>query len=884
MIITRLLLRDFKKLTGTVEIAGLGPGIAVVAGENEEGKSTLLAALRSAFFDRHKLGGDAAQALLPDGRPGAAPEVAVDFTVGGKDYALRKVFVRGALAELRAEAVTLAGAEAEEEVQRLLRFEPPQRGASEPAKHHGAFGLLWLEQGRAFAQLAVNDQTRQTLRESLTREVGEVTGGERGRLLLAAVEAEHAQLFTANGKLRKERQALRDEATAAEGEATELRRRLLEAEADVDALVRVRDRLQGFRRDGTEASLQRHLDDAAAEMKKTERLRADLRQKEMEAKVAEAERQGPAGRLAERKRLVAALAEAEKAAAAVAAEMAEAAPRRARLESEAHAAAEALRAARAGVEAAERALDLARLRHDAAQIEKEKAALADRHGRARAAREAELRARAAVKAVAVDAQAVATMRDLDRAIAVSSAGLDTGATVVTLDLPERATPSVDGTAVEPKSTHRVVRETLIDLGKAGKITVAPGAGALGDRDKLLAGLRERQATLLRNCGVADLAAAEEALQRRRQLEQEAATQAALRESLAPEGLDPLAQALAESEARLATLAAATAAGDGVPLSEAEAAARKARDARDRAEHAEAAARKQAAEAREAALTLESNAQRARKDAEAAGTRLAAERHAEADDALEAAATSAALRSAGAKEAVEAATAVVRRADPEAAEERLKAAKEALRVFKQELATLERRESELGAAMRARGEEGLGERLELAEGAAARAQAIVARAEREERAVQLLADALRAAERTARERYLAPIQARVRPYLNQLFPDAELLLDDGDLSIAALRRGGEPEAFARLSVGTREQIAVIVRLAFADLLAETGEPTPIVLDDPLVNTDDGRMEAMRRILLKAARRHQIIVLTCRERDYRPLGSRIIRLTDSRRAAA
>ena len=104
------------------------------------------------------------------------------------------------------------------------------------------------------------------------------------------------------------------------------------------------------------------------------------------------------------------------------------------------------------------------------------------------------------------------------------------------------------------------------------------------------------------------------------------------------------------------------------------------------------------------------------------------------------------------------------------------------------------------------------------------------------------------------------------YLKRLLPNSELMLDDQTLGITHLRRKGIDEPYERLSIGTREQLAVLVRLAFADLLDGHGKKSPIILDDALVFSDDRRFEAMQRILDGAAERLQIIVLTCHERIY------------------
>jgi uncharacterized protein YhaN len=108
----------------------------------------------------------------------------------------------------------------------------------------------------------------------------------------------------------------------------------------------------------------------------------------------------------------------------------------------------------------------------------------------------------------------------------------------------------------------------------------------------------------------------------------------------------------------------------------------------------------------------------------------------------------------------------------------------------------------------------------------------------------------------------------------LFPDAEIALDE-TLQISSVRRGGMgEEPFEQLSEGTREQIAILVRLALAELLRDRGLPAVVVLDDALVFADDLRMQRMFRILERAAERLQILVLTCRERLFEDLaGTRL-----------
>jgi uncharacterized protein YhaN len=171
--------------------------------------------------------------------------------------------------------------------------------------------------------------------------------------------------------------------------------------------------------------------------------------------------------------------------------------------------------------------------------------------------------------------------------------------------------------------------------------------------------------------------------------------------------------------------------------------------------------------------------------------------------------------------------------------------------------------------------GLDERLAIARRRFDELERESAKYRSEVEALELLLRVLRDAERDAKERYVGPLVRRIRPYLEALFPGCDLKLDEG-FRITAVARSGGPEPFERLSEGTREQIAILTRLAFAELLAGQGRPAVVVLDDALVFSDDQRIEQMFEILVHAAEKLQIIVLTCRERVFRNLPARRLRL--------
>ncbi|HYN37942.1 MAG TPA: hypothetical protein VES39_01690, partial [Rhodospirillales bacterium] len=140
------------------------------------------------------------------------------------------------------------------------------------------------------------------------------------------------------------------------------------------------------------------------------------------------------------------------------------------------------------------------------------------------------------------------------------------------------------------------------------------------------------------------------------------------------------------------------------------------------------------------------------------------------------------------------------------------------------------------------------------------------------------DTLYDARQQAKQAFTEPVRRRLRPSLSRLFDGADLAFDPETLAMQRLHRGGVAEEVRSLSVGTREQLAVLVRLAFAELLADRGQPAPVILDDALVYSDPTRFATMQAILGEAGRRLQIIVLTCRENDWKGLGAPLLRLAD------
>ena len=88
--------------------------------------------------------------------------------------------------------------------------------------------------------------------------------------------------------------------------------------------------------------------------------------------------------------------------------------------------------------------------------------------------------------------------------------------------------------------------------------------------------------------------------------------------------------------------------------------------------------------------------------------------------------------------------------------------------------------------------------------------------------------------------------------------------DPQLTAQTIKAEGDSREYEQLSIGTRQQLAVLVKLALAAQLRSA-----VVLDDQLVHSDPERQQWFREALQASVRdfEHQIIVLTCRPDDYR-----------------
>lgn len=872
MKLQRLHIEKFKLFREPVTLEGFADGLNLFAAPNESGKSTVAEAIRAAFFERHR--SSSVEHLRPWGEPSATPTVEIEFEIDGRHYQLTKAFLAKKRCELTITGQKpLDGAAAEDHLANLLGFKFPGKGASAP-EHMGIPGLLWIRQGTshelADAVTYAADHLRQVLGESL----GDLTSSS-GDSLLRAVETSRNELLTPTTGNPK------GEYAAALQRKAELANQLADLNHDIVAYQGGVDRLAGLRRDHQRDEQERPW------VGVREQHRAALARLET-AQDLETRQQAELSALQQWRTQAAALRSELEAFArddAAVATRQQSLTQKAAAESAAqaeaqswerrHADAAATDAqARQMLERVRAVASRAEILRTAAELDANLDGLTSTVVRAREERTRGARLQAEAEALTIAPADLKRLREVTEALRDVGFKLEAAATTLEFDLADGRPVRLGKETIEGRARRTVVSQTEIQIDGIGRIAVQPGGADIATLTAQRDGLGGELKGLLHKLLVANVAAADERVRQAAQRQQEAQASQKVLEALAPKGVEALEAELAARNARggelraaLASLPTAAAGDDELPDLP---------SSKAQAEHAASALAVAATSLNQARVAVG----KSQSDHEAARQELAAAQ-ATVNDAQRAHRMTLArqmlidvtAQETTAQQRAEATSAELRsvnlgllRQDVDRFALSAQQLEEAHERRRQDITRLEVELETKGALGL---EEQRAERGRELEAASRRADELARRAT----ALDHLLNLLREKRSALAQRLRAPLQKHLDHYLGILFPGARIEVAD-DLSPGAITRvgprGPESGGFEELSVGTREQMGIVARLAYADLLQEAGRPTLLILDDALVNTDEDRLGQMKRVLYDAAQRHQVLIFTCHPGAWRDLG--------------
>ena len=854
-------LTNVRKFTGKrASITGICDGITVISEANEFGKSTFFDAIYALFFEKYSSSAKAVKSLQP--YAGGAVEVAADVETDEGIFRVEKRFLLRKAAKISRlpEGTTVAqDDEAERWISTLLG-----------ATSEGPAGLLWVRQGvvglepDSAKEKTRLMETRRDLLSSVAGEIDAMTGGRRMDRVMRRVTESLGEITTKTGRKAGAWKASSDEVN------------LLEAElADVTTQVQALDKALSERKHA-EASLKR-LDNADAKARREEALTAAKTAMEeahahagtvtaarQERDLAELKARGAQSDLDAFLKAIDTLLTAEKQAKNNATNANEAKLEANRLKAVLEADKISHKEATEAVAEARTQLDAARQQVAARKAKTEAKQLDSQITRAETALSKRDTARAIAKASRATPEWLERVENAQEEVTKLNAAVEAQATTLGMAYEGAARITRNGAIVPADQPITLDGETRLDLPGIGKMTIY--AQTFDEDGKArLANAEAARKNLFSQVGAATLIEARASVTTRAEAVTKSDLTQAVLDTLAPNGIDVLRTTKAEAD-----LASNGAHDEVLPaiadlethLSQAEEVEGTARLHLSGAETDHASARETSVKRQASAETAQQALERAKADAKPEETRDSCRtEHLRLQAQKQEALTNAEAN-------LQALTAAAPDLDTTAAE--LTRAENALSTARQERVQVGESLAALSAEIRTMAGNGIEEHLGELEGQLEAARATEIRLARQAAALTRLQTALGAERNAARDTYFGPVQEELKPLLAILHRDAALSFDSDSLLPTGLVRDKAEETLEDLSGGTKEQIAILTRLAFARLFSRQGRHMPIILDDALVYSDDDRIIKMFTALTRVAQGQQILVFSCRQLAFQDLG--------------
>ncbi len=867
MILRSIRLHNVRRFTDPVIVRGIEPGLNVLAAPNEKGKSTILDALHAMFFRDRKSFDKRIKSLVP--HAGGTPKVIAEIERDGTVFRLEKSWGRGSGKSVKVfvgDRLHRQADDAEEWIRGVMK--PPERG--------GPAGLLWVRQGQVGFDLGdkrskegAHLARRNMLTSSIESEVDAMTGGRKMEVAQARCDEELGRYVTATRREKKggPLTACRLQVDEIAARVQGLKQKSIQLKEELTDRKRKRRILDDLRDPDGEAERRRRLEEAEKAYAAAHRHAQQLENartledsKRLEAERAKDRCDTLLRDVLERGQAMDEYQRAKKAAAEVAQDVDrynEALVHQDTLWKEAIKAAERARTA----------LELSRRRDNMVTVEARRAELVSRLEQALVARR-ELETARAEERTEVPPEEVERLGAMVAHIRSLQRDRDREATAITMNyVPGQEGAVRMGTRdLEHGMRIAIPEGTLLDIAGIGRLRIHADQRV---DDASLRAARNKLQSRLQSLGHNSIEDARASLGRRQAAGERRRDAEVKLRGVAPDGIDRLRAHLAElpeedemvlgallmPDARL--LDAKARRDLEVAVEAKEHARRHASEAERRLERLAATQDSAEARLRRVRVVLqgieEPDVEVARR--EATHARLLKEL--KVREKMRYALEEAAPDMSDVRSRLERARSVIARADEEKAR------------LREVLAKLDTSiELQDGNAV----EEELADAQEQLVAAEIRLKEIL----HEVAVLVRLKKALTKAQKAARDRYVDPVKKELLPLLRMMWPGGQISWDAEEILPDTFERAGTTEKFSVLSGGTQEQIAILVRLAFARMLARRGTPAPAILDDAIVYTDDDRIEAMFDVLTRQAKDLQIIVLTCRQKAFRELGGKALRI--------
>jgi energy-coupling factor transporter ATP-binding protein EcfA2 len=860
-------LTEVKQFRRPLHLNDLTDGINLFVGPNESGKSTLVDAIRAAFFERYK--SRSVDYLQPWGDSSGAPQVELAFDLQDERWVLKKRFLNKPRCDVTVDGKHFSDAAAEDKLAELFGYQFALKGASK-AEHQGIPGLLWVQQGTIQEIRDPVGYAGDQLQSALGTSLGEVAASA-GDVLTDALEKERRQWLTPTGKPTGDYKTVIDECEASRSELAGLDNLITEYRAQVDELGRLReghetiDQAQPWRAERALA------EEAQEHLKEVNGWRTGQQQDQAKLKDRERNQEFCRQQIQDFEAAAKQLAKREAAKATAQEEVENCRARHPQVDSRLAKANTAYVEAKAAATEARQQAECVRLQAEHNALTTSLTASRKALKQARELQKTLVNLHEQLQASAIDEKALAKLKRYRSKLDELAIRRESLATRVQFHLRSGQSLAIGDESVSGKGERLLLEATELAIPKVGTLWLQPGgtdiAGLIREQERAQA----QHDSLLTQLGIATLAEGEQRVTASKDLASQIEREAARLELVAPEGVDALAAPcdledirLNELSGKLANLPKAV--PNVVNETTAEAALGTAQTKLKAAEQADADLKRDLAMAKQALSTAREEWERLNNELESPEHKA---RIKSANDQLmnlnaEAASLQDAMNAR--QQQIDAAQPEVLQQDVDRHTRSAEAMERAANERKQAIDRLEARLETLGA-------QGLDEKRNTLQQEVEASECRLDELARRTAALDVLLSLLKDKRQALTRQLQAPLQKHLDHYLKLLFPHASITVDENLMPQMLTREptaGTENGDVESLSYGTREQMGLISRLAYADLLREAGKPTLIILDDALVHSDAGRLAQMKRILFDAATRHQVLLFSCHPDNWRDLG--------------
>lgn len=839
-----------------------GDGVTVVEGPNEVGKSSIHEAITHLREDKSSSRKASVKETQPVGVD-AGPEVELHLSTGVFELKYRKRWIKQPFTELS-----------------VIRPRPEQLSSDDAHDRFLAIladtvdvdllVALDVAQGESLAQAPLAQI--KALHSALNESGVEVADHDD---FLDRIEAEYSKYFTKSGKETGDYKAANAEVPAAEAAFEELRKRSRGMDELVDNHARAAARLKSVRAQMAQALADR--DEAEQAAKAVAELKAVLDQTTEHAKSAQRDEQIAREALDRRTQLIDDVASAGKATTSARTTVTELETTQSDKDSGFDRALKtleerqiALEEARALAKAAAKTVTEARARTELTELTRRLDTIRDHD-------EKKSRAQATIGSIAVTAKDVETLSSLETEVRIAENAKTSAAAQIVAKRLGAQTVNVDGSELGDGATGEfaAVKDVRITIDGIADITVRPGASPV-ELDKALTSAKQAFEAELERLDVDSVPQARERAHVRADAEAvKAEAESTLKVLLGQDKRDTLEAALARAQ-QIVGADETIPSTDGTSLSDLEMAVTESEKTGDDAQSAVDATRgelERSRTSRDDARVETVRAQTSLKEAETQYERLTntlvEARGTSSDADLDEAVKSAKTRVTDVGNRVDEARIAYEAADPETLEMQLQNVRQLVDSKETQREEVRQEVDRLSALIDDRASEGIYEKLAAAEETMESAQKRQSRLERQATAINLLRTTVLKHKEESQRKYVAPFKEQIERLGRLVFGHGLSVEVSEDLEIISRTLNEQTVPFESLSGGTKEQLALIGRLAVATLV-DSDSGAPVVLDDAFGFADAQRLNALNVILGTVGQSAQVILLTCQPDRFARLG--------------